>query len=116
MLRRSISIAILSLIPLLSQQAQAFQNEGWWVVVGTYPADSSSMTAEATDAEMHGRSCGLKIWNEWSAKFTGFRPGYHVIVLKGEPFSARERAQAAVARARGCYPDAYVKYGRYLGE
>lgn len=108
--------AILLPAILLSQQVQAFQNEGWWVVLGTYPADPNSMTAEVTAAEAHGRSCGVKIWNEWSGKFVGFRPGYHVIVMRGEPFSTQHRAQAAVAQARRCYPDAYAKFARYLGE
>lgn len=109
-------IAIVTITLLLLLPAQAFQNEGWWIVVSTHQADSSRMGKEVMAAEARGRPCGLTVWNEWSGKFVGFRPGYHVIVLKGEPFAALERAQAIVARARRCYPDAYAKHARYLGE
>lgn len=43
-----------------------------------------------------------------------FRPGYNVFVVG--PYHRQNDANAALTVAKGCVPDAYVKYGEYLGE
>lgn len=93
-------------------------SEGWWVVVGSSPAPGSEWTdrddaflAEVT-AEME--PCGVAAFNDWSSKFEGMAPEFHVAVVGA--FATLAEARAARAEVLPCAPDAYLRRARYLGE
>ncbi|PLX37573.1 MAG: SPOR domain-containing protein [Hyphomicrobiales bacterium] len=90
-------------------------DEGWWIVLGSFPTEP--WERQASDLEtMHlkARPCRLEPFNDFSAKFEGFRPGYNVFVVGA--YASKGEAQNKLLMVRSCFADAYVKYGRYLGE
>ncbi|MBK5960769.1 hypothetical protein CCR97_21550 [Rhodoplanes elegans] len=94
-------------------------DSGWWVVLGAIRSPDNSFTdatlAEARRLEAAGRRCGVKVFWDFSSKFSGFVAGYTVVVAEN-PYASRERAESVVAKVRGCVPQAYFKQGRYAGE
>jgi hypothetical protein len=87
--------------------------KGWWVQLGALTPELA--TADQSDAiQKRAAGCGLRVANDLSAKFQGFRPGYKVFFVG--PFQSRDAADRTAVVARRCVPDAYVKYGEYLGE
>lgn len=97
--------------PALAQQV----DDGWWVVVGSFPeaAESSMQRDHERVNEAAGR-CGFTTFNDFSGKFTGFRPGYNVFVIGA--YASKSDADAVLRLVRPCMLDAYLKQGRYLGE
>ena len=94
---------------------QQVLNEGWWVILGSLPTEPWERMQ--TDYErMHAAAapCGLDIFNDFSSKFAGFRAGYNVFVVGA--FESQSAANTSLKQARKCFPDAYIKYGEYLGE
>jgi SPOR domain len=109
--------ALLGLILFLSATgpAVAQQASGWWVVIASFSAENTSaMAAEFEQVNAAAARCGLRAFNDFSAKFRGFRPGYNVFVIG--PYPSHSDANNALATAKRCIPAAYVKYGEYLGE
>ena len=103
--------ALVSSAPVAAQRPDA----GWWVVVGSYPRDPPArQQGDLQRVSAAARRCGLRPINDDSAKFAGFRPGLNVFVVGA--FASRPEADRTLAVARRCFPSAYVKQARYLGE
>jgi hypothetical protein len=97
------------------QQDAALLNIGWWVVVGTFPAEPSQrQTADFASIQSLGARCGLVPFNDLSGKFQGFKPGFNVFVLGA--YDSKSKATEMLQQAQACYPDAYLKHAEYLGE
>ena len=110
-------IAAPLIVLLMSAAAFAQQqlNEGWWVVVASVPdSDTASMESDFERVNADVGRCGFTTFNDFSAKFTGFRPGFNVFVIGA--YGRKSDAQSVLRLVRPCVPDAYVKQGRYLGE
>ena len=84
------------------------------MVVGSFPADPPARQKPDLDRVMGAAQvCGVRPFNDLSEKFVGFQPRLNVFVLGAYSRSEAERAQAT---ARRCFPSAYLKQARYLGE
>jgi hypothetical protein len=83
----------------------------WWIVLASLPEEAHD-AVRARVSELN--ACGLRTFNDFSGKFEGFARGFQVIVMG--PYADRTSADTARAGALECVPDAYVKWGRYLGE
>jgi hypothetical protein len=113
MRRRLLGLTLILLA--VAPTAIAQQAAGWWVIIGSFSAENTpAMTMEFREVGAPAARCGLRSFNDFSVKFRGFQPGYNVFVVG--PYTSRGDADAAVIVARRCIPDAYVKYGEYLGE
>ncbi len=100
--------------PASAQEGEAMLSEGWWVILGARPAvDGNDPGDPAFDEEV--RACGLEPFADFSSKFEGFRPGLVVVVVI-DAYAERSEAEKTLAKARRCFPDAYLKYSRYAGE
>ena len=103
--------ALLTIVPAFAQG----RDTGWWVVVGSFPSEPTQrQQGDLQRVSAAARRCGLRTFNDNSAKFTGFRPGLNVFVVGAH--ASRSEAERTRAAALQCFPGAYVKYGRYLGE
>jgi hypothetical protein len=98
--------------------AQARNDSGWWVVLGSVSAPDNSVTPQAEAAvrgiEAAARRCGLAPFQDFSSKFRFFTPGYMVVVAGAYP--SRAAADAAASKAVRCIDGAYVKHSAYAGE
>lgn len=98
--------------------AQARNDSGWWVVLGSVSAPDNNVTAEAEAAvrriEAAARRCGLAPFQDFSSKFRFFTPG-HMVVVAGA-YATRAAADAAASKAVRCVDGAYVKHSAYAGE
>lgn len=93
------------------------QDRGWWVVLASFATCDSNACGSESQLRKIGRlarSCGVAPFNDFSSKFTGFRGGYNVFVVD-RAFSKVKAAQM-LRQVKPCFPNAYIKYGRYLGE
>ena len=89
--------------------------EGWWVVLGSIRDDGGRAPHDAMERlRRKFAACGIEIFNDASAKFDGFSPGYLVAVVGA--YRSKASARDALDEARACDPAAYVKRARYLGE
>ncbi len=89
--------------------------DGWWVVLASIKDDGTQAPhrqMEAVRGRMRG--CGIDIFNDASAKFKGFTPGYQVAAIGAYRSEAEARAQ--LPKAKPCAPEAYVKKARHTGE
>lgn len=92
-------------------------DRGWWVILENYPTcgmDACGSEKHVRQVSRKAAKCGLSIYNDFSNKFVGFRGGYEVYVVAGA-FS-KPNAQKILDQARYCFPAAYMKYARYMGE
>ena len=98
--------------------AQAQGDSGWWVVLGSVASPDNNFTPQTEVAvrniEAAARRCGLKPFQDFSSKFGNFAPGYAVVVVGA--YGSKARAGQALAKAKECLPDAYIKQGSYAGE
>jgi hypothetical protein len=95
--------------------SHAEMDKGWWVVVASFSADNvTEQQREFQQVNDAAARCGLRTFNDLSAKFTGFRPGYNVFVVGA--YRTRSEAEHILLVARTCLPEAYLKYGQWLGE
>lgn len=95
--------------------AQPMRLDGWWVVLTSIPNDGSMAPhrqMETFRATM--RTCGVDIFNDDSAKFQGFKPGFLVAVIGAYRTEAEARAQ--LPKVERCARDAYVRRARHGGE
>jgi hypothetical protein len=105
---------VLALLALVTA-AHAAERAGWYVVVGSFPEDATArMAGDMQRISATMAKCGLTTFNGFSGKFRGFRTGYNVFVVG--PYVLQNDANAALTVAKRCVPDAYIKYGEYLGE
>lgn len=105
--------------PALTSPALAggvLRDTGWWVVLGSFPNYDFSVSREedVEIARARAARCGIDPFNDFSNKFLGFAPGYDVVAVGA--FADPKTARAVLRRVRACIPDAYVKFGRHLGE
>jgi hypothetical protein len=107
----------LLLLPNFAYSAQSNMDRGWWVVLANF----RTCEMNACGSEIHVQQvsskaarCGLSVYNDFSDKFVGFRGGYDAYVVRGA-FS-KSKAQIILAQAKPCFPAAYIKYARYMGE
>lgn len=107
---------VLSLVAGLWAGAACAADAGWWVVVGSFPPEQSpeQMLRDYNKVNAAVARCGFTSFNDFSWKFEGFRPDFHVFVVG--PYPDRAKAEAARKSIGRCVPNAYVKYGRHLGE
>ena len=98
--------------------AEAQSDRGWWVVVGSVPSPDNTITAESEVAvgriAVAARRCGLDPFEDFSSKFSNFKAGYLVVVVGA--YGSKAVAEEALAKAKECLPDAYLKQGSYAGE
>jgi hypothetical protein len=112
--------AALALAACLAAPAAVSQplDDGWWVVVASSPAPGLEWTARddalLADVARRLRPCGLEAFNDWSDKFEGLRPGYHVAVLGA--YATRGEGEAILRAVLACAPDANLRRLRYYGE
>lgn len=112
----SVAAALVAAIVLTgSAGAQPMRLDGWWVVLTSIRNDGS-MTPhrqmETFRATM--RACGVDIFNDDSAKFQGFTPGFLVATIGAYRTEAEARAQ--LPKVERCARGAYVKRARHGGE
>ena len=94
---------------------QTVLDTGWWVILASFPTEPwERQSSDFNKMQAAAAPCGLAIFNDLSGKFNGFRAGYNVFVLGA--FESKSAANTQLTIARKCFPDAYVKYGEYLGE
>ncbi len=94
----------------LSSVAVSQESKGYWIVV-----HSGKNSDNATAIRSKADRCGIRLFNDFSDKFSGFRSGYQVFVV--EPSApTRATAEAKLNQIKICFPEAYIKYGSYLGE
>ena len=90
-------------------------NKGWWVIVGTCPTEPwQRMATDSQRVNAAASRCDVETFNDFSATFRGFTPGYNVFVMGA--FATRGKAEDAVRAVGRCFPEAYVRYGECLGE
>jgi hypothetical protein len=89
-------------------------DDGWWVIVGSFPETSERMEADFERVNAAAGRCGFATFNDFSGKFEGFAPGYNVFVIGA--YASKADAEGVLRLVRPCVPDAYLKRGRYLGE
>ncbi|MGB3025824.1 hypothetical protein [Paradevosia shaoguanensis] len=96
--------------------ALADKTEGWWVVLASEPLENNSVVTSAKRAVTvaNAARCGFEVFNDFSAKFDGFRAGYNVYVVS--PFGRKEDAAITADAVRPCIGDVYVKFADYAGE
>ena len=92
--------------------------DGWWVVLGSFGIHGGSghraADAAVVRVRRQARACGKQPFNDDSATFSGFAPGYEVSVLGAYP--TRARAEVALSRIAACVPGASLRRARYAGE
>lgn len=89
-------------------------DSGWWIVVGSGPEPGVGRPSIADAVNAATARCGFSAFNDFSVKFSSFKPGYEVFVI-GAYRSEREAARLLTA-VRRCVPTAYLKSGSYAGE
>lgn len=114
MLRTILATLVVSVALAAPGMAQEL-DDGWWVIVATYPTTPPERQQDdvARTTALAAR-CGAETFNDFSSKFKGFAPGYNVFVVGAYATSAE--AKDKLETLKPCFPDAYVKRGRYLGE
>ena len=89
-------------------------NSGYWVILGSVPTtDPVSWEAQGRAVRAKSAACGLQPFDDYSANFQGFVPGYNVFVVG--PFETTAEATHVRDGARRCISDAYVKRGTHIG-
>jgi hypothetical protein len=112
------SIVFALLVAVVAAGSLAFAqplDKGWWVVLGAFPLDPPErQRQDAMKMTKAALACRLRVFNDFSGKFSGFEPGHNVFVIGA--FATRARARAEAGAAQRCFPGAYVKRGDYAGE
>lgn len=93
-----------------------YRDEGWWIVLASLPNPDLSIFQNAKIAKIRASAarCGFDPFNDFSNKFRGFAAGFDVVVLGA--FESRTKAASALRDVRRCFPDAYLAFGKHLGE
>jgi ABC-type molybdate transport system substrate-binding protein len=113
-MRAIAAVAALILTGIASASGQE-HSKGWWVILGSFPTEPwMRQTDDSARMETAAARCGVRIFNDLSSKFRGFRAGYNVFVTGA--FASRAQAEGVARAARRCFAGAYVKYGEHLGE
>lgn len=98
-----------------ASSAQDALIDGWWIVMASFDENAANITDSEERVRNAAARCGVQAFNDFSAKFIGFRPGL-VVVTSWNAYGSKAAANAALAQIRPCIPDAYIKKGRYVGE
>jgi hypothetical protein len=86
---------------------------GCWVITASIDAEAGDLPSATADVAHKVERCGYVTFDDFSAKFVLFERGYRVVVVG--PFELQSAAELARKRIEPCVPDAYVKFGGYLG-
>ena len=104
-------------VPQAANKAQSGSGAGWWVILGSFNvgAADSATTLIASSVRRAGgaaQRCGLGAFNDFSSKFSGFAPGYMVVVVG--PFADKVDAARSQQQVKGCVSGTYVKFAQHL--
>jgi hypothetical protein len=120
-LGRSTKLLILSIAFAVSLHGRApaegvERAEGYWVVLGAFANPDLSAAHDEDIKRLRRRAARCKVhpFNDFSNKFQGFAPGFDVVAVGA--YKTREAAQSVLHRVNACIPDAYIKFGKHLGE
>src|SRR5262245_44649820 len=113
------TIALQPSLPEGSAMAQSGSGAGWWIILGSFDVGQGESAATliasgVRQASGAAQRCGMGAFNDFSAKFRGFAPGYVVVVIG--PFSDKAEAARSRQRVNGCVSGTYVKYAQHLAE
>jgi hypothetical protein len=86
-------IALVSISLGVPASAKAL-DKGWWIVVGSFPIEPSERLKKVHNA---AAPCRIEIFNDFSAKFRGFAPGYNSFVMGA--FASQGEAAIMLATA-----------------
>jgi hypothetical protein len=86
---------------------------GYWVITASIDAEAEDLPSATADVAQKVERCGYATFDDFSTKFVLFERGYRVVVVG--PFDLESAAELAQERIQPCVPDAYVKFGGYLG-
>jgi hypothetical protein len=105
--------------PQAGAKGRSGSEAGWWIILGSFDVtetDSATtlISAGVRRASGAAQRCGMGTFNDFSAKFRGFAPGYMVVVIG--PFADKAEAARSQQRVNGCIARTYVKYAQHLGE
>jgi len=104
----------LSLAFVSAAQSRAHEWEwGYWVITASIDAEAEDLPSATADVTRTVERCGYATFDDLSAKFVLFERGYRVVVVG--PFDLESAAELARKRIQPCVPDAYIKFGGYLG-
>lgn len=95
----------------------ASQDKGWWIILANFKicgSEACNSREHRAQIERQAQKCQIKVFNDFSMKFTGFSPGYEVYVVD-ETVTLAE-AQKTLKNIKKCFPEAYIKHGDYSGE
>lgn len=111
------ALSVATLFASLPANAQAMRLNGWWIVLNSIRDDGSQVPHRQmmTFMQRMKRDCGIEIFNDASAKFSGFAPGLLVATMPGA-YASEAAAQQALTQVRTCVPGAYIKRARHGGE
>jgi cell division septation protein DedD len=106
-------------VPQAANKAKSGSGAGWWVILGSFnvgEADSATTLIASSVRRAGGAAqrCGLGAFNDFSSKFSGFAPGYMVVVVG--PFADKVDAARSQQQVKGCVSGTYVKYAQHLEE
>ncbi len=94
--------------------ARADLDSGWWVIVGNGPEPALERRSIRSAVMAAASHCGYKPFNDFSAKFSGFAPGYETFVIGA--YSSKREASVHLQAIKPCIHSAYIKFARYAGE
>ena len=100
-------------------KAQGGSGAGWWVILGSINVGEADSTTPLIESSVRRASnaahrCGMGAFNDFSAKFHGFAPGYMVVVIG--PFADKADASRSQQQVNRCVSRTYVKYALHFGE
>lgn len=112
---RTLLVILLLSAASLPASAEAMRNKGWWVVLTSIKDDGTMRPHNQMEAFARKmRECSVEVFGDYSAKFSGFTPGYLVAVLGA--YATEREAKAQLPNVAGCVKGAYVKRGEHAGE
>jgi curved DNA-binding protein CbpA len=102
-----------------TNKAQGGSGAGWWVILGSINVGEADSTTPLIESSVRRASnaahrCGMGAFNDFSAKFRGFAPGYMVVVIG--PFADKVDAARSQQQVNRCVSRTYVKYAQHFGE
>ena len=112
------SITLVAILLSICTTASASElDSNWWIILANFKicgSEACNSREHRAQIERQAQKCQLKIFNDFSMKFSGFSPGYEVYVV--DEIFTLAKAQRALKNIKKCFPEAYIKYGDYSGE
>lgn len=112
---RVISLALFAALIATTALSEEESETGWWIVIASFRNDGAARNDSSIRlASQQVARCGLRAFNDFSSKFSGFQSGYDVVVVGAYP--VRSSADRYLRQVQRCVPSAYLKEATYLGE